>query len=310
MPQSKFRVSEKAPLGLFLRSEPVVQDNTKKAVLPMGQVVTKLSDSGVPNWWEVSTTLEGVNVTGFVSTKFLVPEADFEGPAPQSSVSAVHLHSPGAVTRNGTNWAFALNEPSQPKRTSSAPADKVKEIGSIIKWLDVETKARYQPKANATYCNIYGYDYCYLAGVYLPRVWWTATSIGKLKTGKDVTPVAGSTVLEIRANGLFDWLKEYGPVFGWRRAFPAATDLTELQNAANDGQVVVILAQHKIQNKSGHICAVAPETSTQKAVRSGSTVTRPLQSQAGRTNKKYWTPTAWWTNSAKYKDFGFWINAS
>ena len=43
MSQSKFRVSEKASLGLNLRSEPVVKDGTKKAVLPMGQVVTKIT---------------------------------------------------------------------------------------------------------------------------------------------------------------------------------------------------------------------------------------------------------------------------
>ena len=117
MPQSKFRVSEKAPLGLFLRSEPVAQDSTKKAVLPMGQVVTKLSDSEVPNWWEVSTTLEGVSVTGFVSSKFLVPDADFEGPPAQSSVSAVHLHSSGAVTRNGPVGLLpSMNRASQNER--------------------------------------------------------------------------------------------------------------------------------------------------------------------------------------------------
>jgi hypothetical protein len=310
MSQPKFRVSEKAPMGLFLRSEPIVKDSTKKAVLPMGQVVIKLAESDVPNWWEVSTSIDGVSVKGFLSARFLVPDADFEGPGTQSSVSAVHLHVNTPVTRGGTRWAFALNETGQPTRSSSAPADKAKELGNIIKWLDVETKARYQPKTTATYCNIYGYDYCYLANVYLPRVWWTPSAIAKLKAGKAVSPIIGNTVYEIRANGLFDWLKDYGAVFGWRRTFPSANNLTELQNAANDGQVVVILAQHKIQNKSGHICAVAPETSTQKAVRSGSTVIRPLQSQAGRTNKKYWTPTAWWTNSTKYKDFGFWINAS
>lgn len=307
MPQSKFRVGEKAPLGLFLRTEPLVQDNTKIAVLPMGQVVTKLAEGSKAGWWEVSTTLDGVAVKGFVSAKFLVPQEEFSTPPPQSSISAVHLQSNTPVKRNAKRWPFALNEPGQPTRNSSAPSSvKVKELGSIIKWLDVETKIRYKPQPSATYCNIYGYDYCYLAGVYLPRVWWTSSAIAKLKAGKPVSPIIGQTVLEIRANGLFDWLREYGATFGWRRVF---NNLNELQNAANDGHVVAILAQHKVPNLSGHIGMVAPETSAHNAVRTGSVVVRPLQSQAGRTNRSYWTPPTWWVNS-KYKDFGFWINSA
>ncbi|HUE84082.1 MAG TPA: hypothetical protein VMM84_18410 [Pyrinomonadaceae bacterium] len=308
MSQPKFRVSKNAPLGLFLRSEPVVKDNTKIAVLPMGHVVAKLAESETAGWWEVSTTIDGANIKGFVSSKFLVPNSEFEAPPSQSSLSAVHLHANTPVTRKQTRWAFALNEAGQPTRNSSSPPNvKAKELGSIIKWLDVQNKARYLPKPSATYCNIYGYDYCYLAGVYLPRVWWNNTAIAKLKAGKSVSPIINQTVSEIRANGLFDWLREHGLTFGWRRSF---NNLTELQNAANDGQVVVILAQHKIPNLSGHIAVVAPETSTQKALRNGSTLIRPLQSQAGRTNRSYWTPPSWWSNSQKYKDFGFWINGS
>lgn len=306
MSQPKYRVSDKV-LGLNLRSEPVVNDSTRKAVLPTGHVVVKLAESQAAGWWEVSTTIDGSTVTGFVNSKHLVPDSAFVGNPAQSSVSAVHLNALFPVKRTERLWAYALNEAGQPTRGSAgAPSAKAKDLGTIVTWLDVENKARYHPKPTATYCNIYGYDYCYLAGVYLPRVWWSQTAIGKLKQGKSVSPVLGENVFEIRANGLFDWLKEHGTTFGWRRAF----DLTELQNAANDGQVVVILAQHKVQNKSGHIAAVVPETNTQKAARNGAHVVRPLQSQAGRTNKRYWTPNAWWTNSAKYKDFGYWINAS
>ena len=57
--QQKFRVSDKAPQGLFLRSQPVIKDTTRKALLPMGHLVTKKAAASVPNWWEVSTTLEG-----------------------------------------------------------------------------------------------------------------------------------------------------------------------------------------------------------------------------------------------------------
>ena len=305
MSQLKFKVSDKATMGLFLRSEPVVKDSTKIAVLPMGQLVTKIADSPVSGWWEVSTTIEGVSVSGFVSSKFLVPDSDFVEPHPVSSISAVHLSTTKKITRNGTGHAFPLNEAGQPTRNSSSSnAQKAKSLTEIIKWLDVEDKARYQPKPTSTYCNIYAYDYCYLAGVYMPRVWWMSSALAKLKAGESVQPAYGETVQELNANALFDWFRDFGPTFGWKRTF----DLTEMQNAANDGQVVIISAQHKIPNRSGHICPVVPETASKKAVRSGSTVARPLQSQAGRHNRKYQT-SIWWT-MAVYRNFGFWINAS
>jgi hypothetical protein len=304
MSQSKFRVSEKASLGLNLRSEPVVKDSNKKAVLPMGQVVTKIAESATPGWWEVSTTLDGAIGTGFVNSKFLVPDAEFAAPPPVSSITAVHLSTTNKITRNGTGRAFPLNETGQPTRNSSGtPEEKAKQLTAIVKWLDVENKARYGPTSSVTYCNIYAYDYCYLAGVYLPRVWWREDAIAKLRAGKPVEPIYAKTVDEINANSLVTWFSNYGSTFGWRRTL----DLTELQNAANDGQAVIICAQHKVPNHHGHICAVVPEISTQKAVRSGATVTKPLQSQAGGTNRKYFASTWWLTN---HKNFGFWINAS
>jgi hypothetical protein len=304
MSQSKFRVSEQAALGLNLRSEPVVKDSTKRAVLPMGHVVTKIAESSTIPWWEVSTTLDGAPGTGFVNSKFLIPDSTFVGPTSVSSITPVHLSTTNKITRNGTARAFPLNETGQPTRNSAGTAaDKAKQLTAIVKWLDVENKERYGPTSSATYCNIYTYDYCYLAGVYMPRVWWREDAIAKLKAGKTVAPIYDKTVDEINANNLVNWFSNYGSNFGWRRTL----DLTELQNAANDGLVAIICAQHKVPNHHGHICAVVPEIPTQKAVRSGATVTKPLQSQAGGTNRKYFTSTWWLTN---HKNFGFWINAS
>lgn len=305
MSQLKFRVGEKATMGLYLRSEPVVKDSTKLAVLPLGQLVTKVADSPVSRWWEVSTTIEDVSVTGFVNSRFLVPDSTGVMPVLVSSISPVHLSTTNRITRNGTGHAFPLNEAAQPERNNSdSNAEKAKALTNIIKWLDVENKARYQPKPTSTYCNIYAYDYCYLGGVYMPRVWWMSSALAKLKAGQSVRPAYAETVQELNANSLFDWFRDFGSTFGWKRTF----DLTEMQNAANDGQVVIISAQHKIPNRSGHICPVVPETAAKKAVRSGSTVSRPLQSQAGRNNRKYQTHV-WWT-SANFRNFGFWINAS
>jgi hypothetical protein len=307
MAVTKYKVSDKASLGLFLRSEPVPKKEANKlAVLPMGQEVIKLADAEAAGWWNVSTTIDGTVVTGFVSSKFLTPVADFTPPPAIKGIKAVHLFSDQKVARSNERYPYALNEQGQPTRDGAAStADKAKQLIQIIKWLDVENKIRYSPKVH-TYCNIYAYDYCYLAGIFLPRVWWNSKALLDLKAGKSVTPVYGKTVDEINANSLFGWLKDFGPTFGWKRTF----DLDEMQNAANSGQVVIICAPNKIPNKSGHICPVVPETAAQKAIRAGGKVTRPLQSQAGRNNHQYQTD-AWWIRlSSTFREHGFWINAS
>lgn len=306
MSQQKYRVNDKAPSGLFLRSEPVVKDSTKRAKLPMGQLVIKKSESPVPPWWEVSTTIDGASAEGFVHSGYLSPDSAFTPPPPLSSISPVHLITSAKVTRaDQSRLAYPLNETSQPTRNSGDPAaDKAQALTSIVNWLDVEHKARYAPNSQHTYCNIYAYDYCYLAGVYLPRVWWRSPALEDLRKGKPVSPIYGQTVDELNANSLFGWLRDYGPRFGWNRTM----DFTQMQNAANDGQAVIICGQNKVPNRSGHICPVVPETGGNKASRNGTTVTLPLQSQAGRTNQKYMV-RAWWTNGT-FKDWGFWINAT
>lgn len=306
MAEQKFRVGDQASQGLFLRSEPVVRENTKIAVLPMGYSVTKKSEATVPGWWKVSTVIDGINVEGFVNSRFLIPDTSFVPPPPANGLSPVHLNTSANVIRgNKSRLAYPLNEPGQKTRNLSAtPAIKAGELTAIVDWLDVENSARYLPTSQNTYCNIYAYDYCYLAGVYLPRVWWMPSAIVLLEHGESVSPVYGQTVQELNANALFNWLKDYGVRFGWNRTF----DLTQMQNAANAGQVVIICGQNKIPNRSGHICPVVPETSSATAKRNGLVVTNPLQSQAGRNNLKYFTRN-WWP-SATFRDFGFWINAS
>lgn len=306
MAQVEFAVGDKAPFGLFLRTRPDSStSSTKKALLPLGQRVNKLGDSEVPDWWEVSTSLAGEALTGFAKSTFLTPLENFEPPAAHQSLSPVHLRPQSPVTRNGASRAFPLNEAGRPTRDATATATvKAAQLGEIIKWLRVEASSRYKATSTATYCNIYAYDYCYLAGAYLPRVWWTTDAIQKLQTGQQVSPIYDETVRELNANSLFNWLRTFGPGFGWTRTF----DPSLLQSAANDGQVCLICAQQKNLNRSGHICAVVPETDTQKAARNGLTVTRPLQSQAGRTNHSYKAAQSWWTRE-EFRDFGFWVHA-
>lgn len=300
---TNFRVGDRAPQGLHLRSEPVVENRTKIAVLPLGHAVTKVAESQVAGWWRVSTTIDGVAVTGFVNSSFLSPADAFVPPPAVTAIAPVHLITTRIVKRGDKNGlAFPLREAGQPTRTSGPGAQAAATMTEIVKWLDVERSARYAPTSRNTYCNIYAYDYCHLAGAYLPRVWWTAGALERLRHGQPETPVYGQSVTELNANSLFTWLKQHGDRFGWARSF----DLTRLQDAANGGMVAIICAQHRLPNRSGHITAVVPETAQQKAARSGGNVVRPLQSQAGRTNLRYMTQQ-WWTRDT-FRDWGFWTH--
>jgi len=156
-----------------------------------------------------------------------------------------------------------------------------------------------------TFCNIYLHDYCHLAGVYLPRVWWNDAALVSIRNGQSVTPKLGPTVHEVVVNELVGWLGKFAAGFGWRRS----TSLTELQDAANAGSVAIIAAQHKVPGHHGHIVAIVPETPTHRALRSGSDVTTPLQSQAGSDNFDYGTPLPHFWTSSEHINPQFWIHA-
>ena len=290
--------------SLNLRSEPEVRPGNRIASLPNGQTVTKLAVAAAdPAWWQVSTVIQQVTVTGYVAKQYLKPVGQFTPPATLSGITAVHLQeNKASVTRNSAARAFPLGEPSRPHRQGATPAAKASSLAAIIAWLNVENSSRYLPHGGTTYCNIYAYDYGYLSGAYLPRVWWTRTAIQTLTQGGAVSPQYGVTVNELNANSLYQWFIDFGTQFGWTRTF----DLTDLQNTANQGGLGIICAQRADLNRSGHILAVVPETAQRQAVRVGANVTRPLQSQAGAVNFKYGTGTrAWWTD-AKFAYYGFW----
>ncbi|WP_188559691.1 hypothetical protein [Hymenobacter glacieicola] len=178
----------------------------------------------------------------------------------------------------------------------------MRQLTRILEFLDVEHSVRYRPGKGLTYCNIYAHDYCHLAGAYLPRVWWRPTALAQLLAGTPVSAQYGTTVVELNANSLYNWLEECGSIFGWRRTFST----TELQAGANAGQVALICGQRTELNQPGHICAVVPELPRYPAARHGTEVTIPLQSQAGARNFRY-GGYAWW-KGRQFARFGFWLH--
>jgi hypothetical protein len=111
------------------------------------------------------------------------------------------------------------------------------------------------------------------------------------------------TVRELNANALHDWFEEFGDEFGWSRLF----DVDDLQSAANDGDLCILVAQRLDLNRSGHIVAILPETDVIKAERKGGRVVQPIESQAGETNHvAIVKDSPWWANEARFRSFGLW----
>jgi hypothetical protein len=308
--------------GLLIRATP-----SRTAANPTANVVAEIPDghpvivddraNAKAGFTPIETSLQGANVQGFAMTKFLAaapPQTDLAASAsvvPQvAAPPAVYAPIPDGVIVKRTQPAGAqsLNESGRPSRSGTTPGELCTSIAGIIAWLAVDNPkyARYAPVAGKTFCNIYAHDFCTLNGVYLPRVWWTGPAIALFAQGKQVDAKVGVTVDEQRANDLFRWLRDYGPSFGWRRTGTP----TKLQTEVNQGAIGLIVARRKVEDKSGHIVAVVPETSNQKAKRDAQgNVTAPLQSQAGAKNFQYGTSKAGWWTGDQFAEFAFWLHA-
>lgn len=302
---------EVAASALNLRDRPRVTRTSRIATLPQGAGVEALGVPDSEGWLKVRTVVDGRLLAGYVASAYLTPfdgdDRNFLRVESRQPLPEAHLSEGNPVVRRqrGGGRAHPLGEADMPRREASTPEQRAEQLVQIVNWLaPAKTQhLRYQPNSQATYCNILAHDYCYLAGAYLPRVWWTPSALRSIERGQTVRPAYDRTVREIRANGLHDWFGDYGSVFGWRRE----VSLDLLQAAANHGEVCAIVAKHVNEGVSGHITVVVPENGKHLALRSArGEVTHPLQSQAGRKNATWFAgPRTWWTAS-RFSSFAFW----
>lgn len=196
-------------------------------------------------------------------------------------IPEIHLNSTVPTKRNMVNRrAYPLNESDMPKGNGT-----VEGLREIIDFLNVEKSERYKRDTKSTYCNIYAYDYAYLCGAYVPRVWWSDSALKELNFAN---PKYGVNLREMNANALYDWFPKYGAGFGWKEV-----NKTNAQISANQGKCVIMVAANKNRAKSGHIVAVVPENDTVKSVGANGIIIYPVMSQAGAVNKKYFN-SEWW----------------
>ena len=188
-----------------------------------------------------------------------------------------------------------LNDDKIPYRDLTNIKTKKESLTKLIEKLNVETSLRYQKTPEDTYCNVYSYDYCFHAKVYLPTIWWTEDSLKKIDAGEEVEAIYQETVDHIYSSAIHDWFMKWGHCFGWKKMM----DLDEIQNKVNtEGGVGIICAKRKEVGLSGHIVPIVPETDNQKAYRENGVVVYPLQSQAGKMNFNYFTEEKkdWWND--------------
>jgi len=315
---------------LNLRSKPHVAPSTRIATLAQGTPLAVVEPASEPGWVRVRVVVGGQIAQGFVHGDFLeklaaaspkaakmrataaVPtkKARSALAAAAAAIPAVHLEEgrPDVKRDRDARHAHPLGEPGMPRRTGSTEEKRAAQLLDIVRYLDPEkaSHARYAPKTSATYCNVYAYDFCYLAGAYLPRVFWKADALARLRAGETVPVAYGTTVEELSANRLHDWLADHGEAFGWH----GTTSLDVLQAAANDGEVCLIVAKHVNANSSGHVVAVVPEHGSFAAARGGDgSVLRPVESQAGRNNHRFTVKSSAWWQTKQFQSFAFWRHA-
>lgn len=288
-----------------LRAAPHADAPAVFGALPHDAAVKVLGAAGY-GWVFASIALEEGEVTGYVGEDDLEKRA---GPLwklellPLPQLPEAHLARDNRSARrdHDGHHAYPLGESKLPLRDpAAAAAERSAALTRLADWLDVEASPRYLPHDGATYCNVYAADYCYLAQAYLPRVWWTDRALAAFVRGETPPVVVDHTVRELRADGLHDWLRDYGPQFGWRRAL----DLTSMQAAVNAGAVGLICAEREAEGRSGHITVVVPEAAGKKAKRSADgTVLQPLQSQAGSRNRRYGSSGDDWWRDARFRSF-------
>ncbi|CAM3993223.1 SH3 domain-containing protein [Flavobacterium weaverense] len=292
----KYRV---ATSSLNLTDFPPTMDNsTILANIPYRHTV-KLIDNTHADWWKVK--LLNTDKEGFVCSKDLelLDETLHKG----SDIEIPNFEaSPRSSLYTKEETYKPIGNPDIPFRDLTSVESKKTSIKKIIDTLDVEKSFRYEKDEADTYCNVYTFDFCFFARVYIPRLRWTDKAIEELEKGNEVQLIFNETVRPFYSNYLYDWFLESSKDFGWEQM----SDVDELQKKVNEnGGVGVIAARRFIMHKSGHVVVVVPETETEKAFRVDGKVIYPLQSQAGYDNYNYFSEVRkdWWANPDPEKGY-------
>ncbi len=279
------------------------------AVLHEGWTIRKEGeDPEQADWWRVSAALGATKVEGWVQKDYLLPATDDGEAFPvRKPLPAAHLSRQAHVRTSALGRCYPLNEEIMVFRDGTDAETRRSQLLEIARYLDPSNPdhLRYRSGVGESHAETYAYDFCCLARVYLTRVWWSGRSLLLLGEGGLPHVVNGNSVRELSVNTQFDWLAEFGPDYGWQRR----CSVDALQEAANGGEVALIVAQHRNQNEAGHIAIVLPEDGDLVAVREEGRVVLPLLSHAGKSPVLARVAKKDWWQADRYRDFAYWTHA-
>ena len=306
---------------LRLRSAPQIDPANVLANLPDGQLVRAVRPRKTNGFVEVQTQLRGAFYSGYCAGNYLrlangPASAAIARGASGANIAAalppVHMPRLRAkrTSRATEASAHSLNEPRQPSRTGRTPDALRTELQAIIDWLgtDDPSHLRYRSNHRRNPCAVHAHDYCHLAGVYLPRVWWTAGAVRDLALGRAIAPLLGATIEVLDVDGQSGWLRDFGRHFGWRQTGSSS----RLQLEVNQGAIGLIVARRDPDRDApaGRITVVVPESGTHAARRNAQgEVSAPLQSQTGARRPRRGNGRANWWRDEGFADSGFWLHA-
>lgn len=205
-------------------------------------------------------------------------------------VHAVAPRNAPALLTNNYGHPFRLSMPAPPPPAASGAERHL----AITRALAVAKSLRYRKQPPVTYCNVYAYDWCWLAGAYLPRVWWTAPDQAAaanepvLVTNRELET---RVVSELSANDMYRWFGSFGHKYGWTSTDP--DDGRALQASANDGNVVIVSGL-RVGSGSGHVSVVIPDTDGGAGKEFLQERYVPMQAQAGEHNFDFERRPPWW----------------
>lgn len=299
---------------LNLRREPRSDRPNQIATLPQGTRVQSLGAPDAKGWVQVRVMLSGALRAGFVASEYLTPLPPGASFAIEAETLAGLVLPPALLSQGKAESArsqsshrlYPLGEASRPKVNGSAPETLAKQLLECLAWLDCEEHAhsRYRAPKGGSVASTYACDYCELAGVYLPRVWWTPESLVGIAEERKLEVELNRSVRELSTKGLYDWLEDHGSACGWHCEIEAI----EIQAAANAGEVCLIVAMSSDLSRAGQIAAVVPEHEGCEATRDrAGDVLRPVESHCGgaknlRCGK---SASAWWLTD-RYRAYAFW----
>ncbi len=159
-------------------------------------------------------------------------------------------------------------------------------LNTVIDQFNVTSNRRYKVDSY-TYCNIFAWDCTRALGAEIPH--WV----------KDNKPVSSYTIgaKELNANATYNWLNNYGSVYGWRKV-----NASQAQDRANSGYPTVAVWKNT-SGGSGHIAMIRPEGNGYVY----SNARGPVIAQAGGSNYNYANVSTGF-GSSKMSSIAYWTH--